>query len=76
MTPTETPSLTRRVLLRIAAEVSGLSPRTLRKFIKAGKLRAYRPGLKNWYVDLNDLEALFASCCVNAPSAPAAAVAG
>jgi excisionase family DNA binding protein len=46
------------VSLADAAECAGVHPRTLRRQIAAGHLRAVRVG-RNIKIDLNDLEAIF-----------------
>ncbi|WP_235900440.1 helix-turn-helix transcriptional regulator [Lolliginicoccus suaedae] len=44
--------------LRAAAELVGLSPKTLRRFIAEGELKAYRVGKSLIYVDEQDVLAL------------------
>lgn len=45
--------------LAVAAEIANVHPRTLRRYVASGRLRAYRVGPRLLKVDLADVEALF-----------------
>lgn len=49
----------RLVPLSIAAEYANVNPRTLRRYIAAGRLNAVRVGPRLIKIDLNELEAIF-----------------
>jgi hypothetical protein len=47
-----------KVPLSVAAESIGFNPKTLRRYIAAGRLKAYRVGAKAIRVDLDDVAEL------------------
>ena len=56
-----TATLNRRSLVNIAkaAEYADVHPMTMRRWISAGRVRAYRVGPRLLKVDLNELDAMF-----------------
>jgi excisionase family DNA binding protein len=48
-----------RISIVAASERSGLSTKTLRRWIRTGELRAYRVGKRTLRVDTGDVDALF-----------------
>lgn len=53
------PEKTRRIVsLPEAAKIANVNPRTLRRYIAAGRLAGYRVGPRLVKVDLSDVEAL------------------
>ena len=49
----------RWVSLSDAADYCGMNERSLRRFVQAGKLKAYRVGSKTIRLDLNEVDAMF-----------------
>ncbi len=45
--------------LAVAAQIANVHPRTIRRYIAAGRLNAVRVGPRLIKVDLNELEAIF-----------------
>jgi excisionase family DNA binding protein len=48
----------RTILVHVAARKIGCSPRTIRRYIQKGILRAWRVGRRSWLVMLSDVERL------------------
>lgn len=57
-TPSESPAPRRLASLAEAAEVLGVSVRTIRRMVSEGRLTGYRIGSRMLRVDLNDVDAL------------------
>jgi len=51
----------RYATLTVAAEYTGFSTRTLRRYIAQGLLKGYRVGPRHIRVDLNDIDGMFSA---------------
>lgn len=54
-----TPTLSRRLIsLEQAAEYAGVSPRTVRRYVAAGRLTGYRVGPRLIRLDISEVDAM------------------